>query len=142
MAARRTRGPDGREWEVSVRRFRLGWPDSNFDPGNQDDGDLFWIAVNYLVLAPFFWLVLPLVRLIAMAPVELVRGLVSSSRWVEAEASVPATIRIVWRVPKERAAEAAEHVAGRLAVGYDKLAPAYAEFISMTELPGTRDLTA
>jgi hypothetical protein len=53
------RSPDGREWEVSVRRVDWpSWPDSSFDPGIWD-ATVVGMLVAYLVLGPIFWLVPP-----------------------------------------------------------------------------------
>lgn len=53
------RSPDGREWEVSVRRVDWpSWPDSSFDPGDSD-ATVVGMPVACLVLGPIFWLVPP-----------------------------------------------------------------------------------
>jgi hypothetical protein len=94
------------------------------------------------VLAPFFWLVLPLARVLAELPVAVGRSFFSRTRWVEAICLGPAEIRIVWRTSRERSEEVADHVARRLAKGYSDLVPAGVVRESMTTLPGLEDLDA
>jgi hypothetical protein len=136
----RVRSPDGREWQISVIRFKLpGWPQSNYEPADQGGSDPFDFILYYLILGPIFWIVIPLFRASLMTPVALVRGLFSSVRWIEVEVGFPAVIKMVWRTSKERADEAAEHIASKLAVGYEQIAPEWLEFVSMTEPLGLRD---
>jgi hypothetical protein len=135
--------PDGREWSVSVRRVRLPtWRHSEYDPADDADADFVWALFAYVVLAPLLWFVLPLVRALVELPFSLARPLVSSARWVEAECRWPAEIRIVWRTSRPRAASVADHVAARLADGYDDLTPEGAELEAMTRPPSLDDLDA
>ena len=94
------------------------------------------------MLAPFFWLVVPLARVLAELPVAVARSFVSRTRWVEAICPGPVEIRIVWRTSRERAEEVADHVARRLAKGYSDLVPAGVVRESMTTPPGFADLDA
>lgn len=93
MGSRRAQSPDGREWDVSVSRFRLpSWHHSSFDP-DDSTGNLVVLAFEYLILAPLFWFVFPLIRSLVLLPLAVARGPFSSTRWVEAVCRDPAEIR-------------------------------------------------
>jgi hypothetical protein len=142
VASRRASSPDGREWTVSVQRMRLpDWHHSNYDPW-EDAHDFLSGAFAFLVLAPLFWLILPLVRGVVLLPIAFVRSLFSGTRWIEAVCRDPGEIRIVWRTSRDEADEVAEEITRRLATGYEEITPPKAEFLSMTEPPGARDLSA
>jgi hypothetical protein len=100
------------------------------------------MAFEYLVLAPLFWLILPLLRVIALLPIAAVRSVFSSTRWIEAVCRNPGEIKIVWRTHKSSATRVADDIADRLSRGYENLTPAEAEFVSMTEPPGLEDRDA
>jgi hypothetical protein len=135
-------GPDGRRWKVSVHRVRLpSWPESQFDPDGYAT-DVVSGVVAYLVLAPIFWLVVPLLRVVAALPLAVGRSFFSSTRWVEAECREPSELRIVWRTSRDRAEHVAEHVALRLEAGYADLAPPDAVREEMTRPPGFDDLAS
>jgi hypothetical protein len=141
VGALRAQTPDGRTWDVSISRVRLpSWHHSDFEPG--ENGDLLVLAFAYLVLAPLFWFVLPLVRAIVLVPLALIRSLFSSTRWIEAVCRDPAEIRIIWRTDRTTAPRVAQDVASRLTRGYEDLTPPAAELVSMTEPPGLKDLHA
>jgi hypothetical protein len=141
VASRVAASPDGRKWEVSVHRVRLpGWHHSRFEPN--EDADLLVLAFEYLVLAPLFWFVFPLVRAVVLIPIALARTLVSSTRRVEAVCLDPAEIRILWRTRRGAASQVAGEITRRLSRGYEDLTPREAEFITMTEPPGCGDLNA
>ena len=131
----RVRSPDGREWEVRVIRVRFPrWHDSTFEPT--------WTLVD-VVLVPFYWLVLPVARVLLAFPFVLARAAVSKRRWIEAECRWPAVILIRWKTSSERAERVAEEVTALLASGYAGLhAIAGADLESMTEPPGLHDLQA
>jgi hypothetical protein len=137
----RTQSPDGRKWEVSVSRIRLpSWHHSTFHP---DEGsDYFVLAFEYLILAPLFWFIFPLIRAIVLFPIAIVRSLFSSTRWVEAVCRDPAEIRIVWKTKRAGANQIAAEIASRLRRGYEDLTPPEAEFVSMTEPPGLEERDA
>ena len=129
--------PDGREWEIRVRRVQLPrWPESDYDP---DPGDLLETVFAYVIAAPLFWLVIPLLKVIVALPVCLARSLFSSSRWVEATTRWPSEIVIVWRTTSRHAAQVAREVAERLPRGYEHVTPEGAELVSMTRPPGSGD---
>jgi hypothetical protein len=129
-------------WEVAVRRVWLpSWPDSQYDPADDAAGIASGL-VAYLVLAPFFWLVVPLARVLVELPFAVGRSLFSRTRWVEATCADPAEIRIVWRTSRDQAEAVASHVIRQLAKGYADLVPAGVVRESMTKPPGFDDLRA
>ena len=131
---RHVKSPDGREWTIRASRMRLpAWHHSNYEP--EDDGIL-----GYLVGAPVYWLILPLAWVLAQLPVAAVRPLFSSVRWVEAESTWPSELKLIWKSRKGEADLVAEHVAAKLAEGYEGLTPPGAEFVHMTRPPGLDDL--
>jgi hypothetical protein len=126
---------------VSVNRLRLpGWYHSRFEP--EEDAHLVVLALEYLVLAPLFWFVFPLIRAAALLPIAVGRSIFSSTRWVEALCLDPAEIRIVWRTRRAAAEQVADEIARRLSRGYENLTPPDATFVSMTGPPGAGDLHA
>ena len=130
------RGPDGREWQVSVRR--VGWPtwrDSQYDPSL--DEPLFTV-VAYLA-APIFWFVIPLVLVVLETPVALMRAIGSRRRWIDATCGWPADVTITWESTADSAHEAARYVRGQLGLGYENLTPPGATFVRMTKPPGVDD---
>jgi hypothetical protein len=136
------RSPDGREWVVTIHRVELPvWPESRFDPD-----ELAWstseVILATVVLGPIFWFVIPLLRVLAALPLALARGLVTTTRWVEAECRWPSEIRIRWQTSRERATEVAAEITRRLGAGYSDLTPGGASLVSMTEPPGFGDLSA
>jgi hypothetical protein len=138
MARRTATSPDGREWEVSVHRVRMPrWPESDYDPGDLID-PISWVVA--LVLAPVFWLVVPLVQVAAELPVAVGRSFFSRTRWVEARCGEPSELWMVWRTSRERAEEVADHVALRLRAGYEDLPPPGVTLESMTRPAGFDDL--
>ena len=138
MAARKATNPDGREWKIVVLRFRSPkWRDSDYQP--EGTGDLWFSVIEYVVLAPFFWFVVPLACGIIEWPVTLVRAPFSSTRWIEARCSSPSEITIVWRASKQDADAAADEIAARLRLGYEELTPSGATFVSMSQPPGLDD---
>lgn len=141
MALRRATGPDGREWEIRVVRVRLRWHESRFDPWEYTN-DLLSGLVAFLVLAPLFWLVLPLIRVIVFVPFEFVASAFSSTRWIEAESHWPSELKMVWKTSRARAAAAADQIATALSQGYGGLDPEGAELESITKPPGIDDLSA
>ena len=108
------------------------WHESQFDPWS---GDLLDV-----VLAPFFWFVLPLARALALLPFALLRPLFSSTRWVEAVCLGPPRLEIVWRTTRADSRRVAAEIADRLKDGYD-LEVVGATFESMTKPPGIDDLS-
>jgi hypothetical protein len=123
-----------------VHRVRYpGWQHSDFEP--DENLPLPLLAVEFLVLAPLMWFVLPLLHTIALLPLALARGL-SSTRWVEAVCRDPGEIKMTWRANREAAERVANEVATRLSRGYEDLTPPEAEFVEMTEPPGFRDQDA
>ncbi len=136
------RSPDGCDWLITVHRVQLPrWPDSGFD---LDDWTYTFpeTIFAYLVLAPVFWFIIPLLRVLAALPLALARSVFSSTRWVEAECRWPSEIRIRWETTRDRAHEIAREIAGRLPSGYSDLTPAGATLVSMTRPPGIDDLSA
>ena len=93
----------------------------------------------YLLFAPFMWFIVPLIQVIAELPLAVSRSFFSSTRWVEATCQGPSEIVIVWETEREHADEVADHVARTLPLGYERLTPAHAELVSMTEPPGLDD---
>jgi hypothetical protein len=141
VAARRATGPDGREWEVNVRRFRLpAWRDSGYEP-EDDAHDLVSGAIAYVVLAPVHWFLVPLAIMLVELPAAVARSLFSSDRWIEATCRWPSELSILWRTSKEHARAAADEVARQLGEGYE-LKPEGAVFVSMTKPPGVDHLDA
>lgn len=125
---------------MSVSQFRFpSWHHCTYEP-NDSTGNLVVLAVEYLMLAPLFWFIFPLIRAIVSLPLALVRSVLSSTRWIEAVCQEPAEIRIVWRTQRHVATEAAQEIARRLSRGYENLTPPDAELVSMTEPPGVSDL--
>jgi hypothetical protein len=137
----RATSPDGREWQVTIHRVRLpSWPHSGYDPWD-DAHDLVSGVFAFLVLAPLFWFVLPLARVLVELPVALARSF-SRTRWVEAVCRSPAEITIAWRTRREHAEAVARHVARQLTHGYDGLTPEDAELVAMTAPVGVDDLAS
>jgi hypothetical protein len=127
---------DGREWTVRISRVRLpAWHHSTYEP--EDDG-----VLGYLVGAPVFWLILPLLGVVFQLPVAAVRPLFSPVRWVEAHSIWPSDMKLIWKTRKGESAAVAEHVAEKLPKGYEDLTPMGAELVHMTPPPGLRDLDA
>ena len=104
------------------------------------DDDLLWSLLGYLILAPFFWLILPLIWLLVQLPVAILRPLVSSTRWVEALSTWPNELKLIWKTRRGQAAAVAEHVVAKLPQGYEDLTPVGAELVYMTRPPGLDDL--
>jgi hypothetical protein len=132
--------PDGRVWEISVRRVRLPQWRANYDPSDDDAGDLVSLVFVRLVVAPFMWIVVPMLRVIAELPIALLRPLISPVRWVEAETHSTSTIQILWQTTRDEAGSVAAEIAERLQHGYENLTPSGAQLVSMSEPPGFSDL--
>jgi hypothetical protein len=140
VRTRKSRSPDGLEWKISVHRFRLpAWYQSQFDPWD-DDAQLSMVVIGYVFVAPIMWFLLPLARMLVELPVAMLGSVGSDSRWIEARTTWPAENTILWRVDRECAAAAADHIATHLRAGYENLTPASAEIVAMTPPPGLKDL--
>jgi hypothetical protein len=134
----RVTNPDGRQWDVRIVAVRLpALYNSTFDPWGESD--VINLLIALLVLAPLFWVVLPLARAIALLPFALLRPLFSSTRWVEATCRDPTELEIVWRTTRADGERVAAEIADRLEEGYD-LDVAGARLESMTKPPGADDL--
>src|SRR4051794_20185768 len=134
--------PDGRTWDVAIRTFRLpALADSEFDP-LEHAHDLIDGLFIFLVLVPFFWIVIPLARAVALLPIAFVRPIFSPKRWVVAESRWPGSIEIIWEAHKDDVAAVAHDVTDQLGRGYEHLSPPNARRVSMTEPPGLADLDA
>ena len=133
MAVRRATSPDGREWEVHVRRFRMPpWRDDLYE-GEEED-HLVAIAWNF-VAGLLFWFLVPLAIAIVEVPAAFVRSLFSEARWVEARCADPSELTILWRTTRPMADAIAEHVASRRALGYEDLTPPRAELVEAPTRP-------
>jgi hypothetical protein len=133
-ALRRARSPDGRDWEISIHSVRLpSWRQSDYEPSESDDYLTGFLEA--IVLAPLFWFVLPLLRLLAELPVAVARSFFSSTRWVEARCRAPGQVSIVWRTSRRHASLVADQLAERLQKGYDDLVFQGAKLVSMSEPP-------
>ena len=133
MAPRRATSPDGREWEVHVRRFRMPpWRDDLYD-GEEEDHPL---AIAWNVVAGLiFWFLVPLAIAIVEFPAAVARALFSQTRWVEARCTDPSESIVLWRTTRARADAVAEHVAARLPLGYEDLTPPGAELVEAPTRP-------
>ena len=133
--------PDGRQWKIGVRRVRFpSWPRSDYD--TWETGDPISIVIS-LLLAPFFWLLIPLARVLLELPLAVGRGLFSPTRWVEARSVWPSEMSLVWRTSDEHSREVVEKILEELPKGYGSLGDIDgAVFESMTEPPGVHDLDA
>ena len=130
--------PDGREWEVRVRRLRPPpWREQAW--GDDWDGDALGAVMSFGA-ALVGGLIVPLVIGLVELPVELLRALGSRDRWLEARCEWPAQVRITWRTSREHARVAQADVLQQLGAGYGHLAPRHATFIEMSRPPGTDDL--
>lgn len=140
---KRVKSPDGLEWEVRAVRFRLpAWRQNDFDPWDYTTGVLDGLLA-FLVLLPFFMIILPFATFVAELPIAVARGLFTSPRWVEAVTWYPQTIRITWRIADRRKlAEAYDRILQQLVRGYDQLEVEGAKIVEMTEPLGIRDLSA
>ena len=114
------------------------WRHSEYDPWD-DAGDLLSSVFAFVVLAPFFWFILPLAKVIAELPIALGQSLFSSTRWVEAAIREPSEIVMVWRTDRDHAPGAAQYLARKLPRGYENLEPEGAQFESMTQPSGMSD---
>jgi hypothetical protein len=114
------------------------WHHSRYDPWEDDDWYIGLLA--FVALAPFFWIILPLVWVLVQIPVAALRSLFSTTRWVEAVSTWPNELKLIWKTEKGRAAAVADHVAAKLAHGYEDLTPPGAEFVYMSEPAGLDDL--
>lgn len=133
MAPRRATSPDGRKWEVHVRRFRMPpWRDDLYD-GEEED-HLLAIAWN-VVAGLIFWFLVPLAIAVVEFPSAVARSLFSDTRWVEARCADPSELTILWRTVRARADEVADHVARRLPLGYEELTPPDAELVEAPTRP-------
>ena len=132
------RSPDGREWEVRVRRLRPP-PWRQQDWGSDGDRDVPSGVISFGA-AIVGGLIVPLLIALVEFPVALVRSAVSKDRWIEARCDWPAEIRIVWQTSRDHAGEARADVVAQLAAGYDHLAPRHATLVEMSQPPGMDDL--
>jgi hypothetical protein len=136
---RRVTSPDGREWEIHVTRLRLPeWRDSEHDP---------WSDPGGFALAPIYWIVLPLIRVLLLLPFAALRAVWSRDRWIEGTCHWPSEITIRWKTTSDRAEDAVDLLSQRLTHGYEGLTHGYegldvdgAERESMTRPPGLDDL--
>jgi hypothetical protein len=135
------RSPDGREWEIRIRRVRVPpAPESQFDP-SEHASDLLSSVLAYAIAAPVMWFVIPGIRFAVRAPVALVRATRSPIRWVVAESDDLAPITIAWRTTSASAEAVALAVGQRLSNGYAELRTVPdAVLTDMSEPPGTRDV--
>ncbi len=132
-ATRRAKSPDGREWHVSVSRIRLpSWHHSRYDPW---EDDLF----GFIIGAPLFWFVLPLLWVLVQLPALLVWSTMSRVRWVYANSRWPAELTLIWKTTRHDAHAVADEVAERLRRGYEDVTPAGAELVFMTPPAALRD---
>src|SRR5437762_1694599 len=89
--------PDGVEWQVRVLRVRI--PEarqsdyhpsvdgtSTFDVVGRPSG---FDALEYLIIGPVMWFLVPMLRILCLLPFEVVRGLASRRRWVQADSQWP-----------------------------------------------------
>ena len=137
-----SRSPDGRTWDVTVDRIHLPqFAASQFEPSDHAS-DVLSGLIAYLVLAPFFWFIVPLLRAVASLPFALARPLFLTTRWVEAESRGHGPVVITWETTREHATTVALEIATRLERGYENITPPNARLISMTEPPGFADLDA
>jgi hypothetical protein len=100
------------------------------------------MAFEYLVLAPLFWFIFPLLRAIVLLPIAAARAVFSPTRWIEAVCRDPGEIKMLWRTHKQAAARVADEIGQRLTRGYEDLTPPEAELVSMTDPPGLSDRDA
>jgi hypothetical protein len=131
VSAARVKAPDGRTWEVRAFRVRLPpWRTVDVST-DEDDSDLFSIVI-FLVAAPFSLLLIPLAAALVELPVAVVRGLFSSTAWVEAASHYPREERVLWRTSRTDAAAVRAEVAAQLSSGTQPR-PARAEFVEHTD---------
>jgi hypothetical protein len=140
---KRVTSPDGREWEVRASRFRLPpWRQNNFDPWNYTTGILDGLFA-FLILLPFFLIIVPVAAFLAEFPVAVARGLFSADGWIEAVCWYPQTLRIRWHIEdRHRLGESVDHVTQQLARGYDGLTFGGAEIVEITPPAGLNDLSS
>jgi hypothetical protein len=79
-------------------------------------------------------------RALVELPVQFVRALFSTRRWIEARSDDLVAITILWSAAREEAESAADEITIRLGRGYDDLKLPNAELVEMSEPPGLRDL--
>jgi len=113
---------------VRVRRVRLpDWSHSEYDPGGPSD-DI--VVFETLLLAPLYWFVFPLVRIVVLLPLAFASSAFSSTRWVVAQSRWPSATSIEWQTTRERAPAAAEEIADALARGREGIVPAGTKLVS------------
>ncbi len=118
------------------------WRQSSYDAWDTTTGVIDG-AFSFLVLVPFFLIVVPLATFVAELPVAFVRGLLSPDGWIEATTWYPSRVTIVWRVSDRRTLpEFLATITDRLARGYDELEFEGVELVEMTEPLGFRDIVA
>lgn len=88
------------------------------------------------------WFVVPVLRALVELPVELVRALFSSRRWIEARSDDLVAITILWSATRKDAERAADEITARLVRGYEDLTPPGARLVEMSEPPALRDRDA
>jgi hypothetical protein len=130
VAARTVRAPDGREWQVRVRRFRPPrWRQG--EPLFTEDPDPWLFGIGDVVLGLVSAVLGLLVSIVIVAvelPVNAFRALFSDGRTVEAVSRSPQAIQLTWRTDAEHAAAVADQVARQLELGYDRVEPHNAAF--------------
>lgn len=121
--------PNGCEW--AVRRYKVRLPPwRQVDVLGDDfvgESDILSILIT-VALLPFTALLIPLVIALFELPVAIVRGLLSSSVWVEAATHFPVEERYLWRTTAEDADSVLAAAAAQLSNGQAP-APARAEFV-------------
>jgi hypothetical protein len=134
------RSPDGRNWHVRVSRFRPPrFRQSDYEPGADD---MLVVLVFEYAWALVVWFAVPVLRALIELPVQFVRALFSTRRWIEARSDDLVAITILWSADRTEAEQAADEVTARLERGYDDLAVPNADLVEMSEPPGLRDLGA
>jgi hypothetical protein len=100
------------------------------------------VLFAFLILAPVFWFLVPLARVLVELPLAVSRSFFSSTRWIEAVCRWPSEIVITWRTTRDEADALADEIARRLKEGYADVTPSGAELMTMTRPPGLNDFQA
>ena len=118
------------------------WRENNFNPWNYATGVLDGLFA-FLILLPFFLIIVPAAVFIAEFPVALARGLFSGDSWIAGVSWYPQTLRITWHVEdRHRLGECIDRITQQLVGGYDGLTFSAAEIVEMTPPAGLNDLSS
>ena len=112
------KAPDGCEWQIYVSRLRpASWQPLDHEPPPAIGGAPLLFAVFDLLLSLIYDVLIPLLRLLATAPVALIRSAGSRRRRIVALTIWPHEERYLWEADADDAPRVVNEIANALERG-------------------------